>query len=462
MKPQLEFTGRDTAARREILMTRSYWRFLIAGAAIASMAGLALPAMAAPPSDWSAVPTRTVKLFYPGQSSYDWLLSSEHKRADKKVAEGDACTKCHEDEETDLGNTLVSGERLEPAPIEGKNGTIDLATQVAYDAENAYFRFQWKTHMDRPGQMHDYIRFDGEKWVFMGGPRSSEKVRSGEEPALYEDRLAIMVDDGSVQNFAAQGCWLSCHNGMRDMPDEAGADAVKAHALLGDAGLKEKDVRKYLPVSRTDMPPSWDKTKSAEEIAKIKVAGGFVDLMQWRAARSNAIGMADDGYVLEYRLSDDGKGPFGWNVDRKTMTPKYMFDASKVGMKSLTVADIGDTGKPFAMINGENAAPYDPNAGWKEGDVLPGRLLSRADAKGSAADNGDVKGSWKDGMWTVVFTRRLNTGHPEDDKILEVGKAYTFGFAVHDDNVTTRFHHVAFPLSIGFGAKGDIEATKVN
>jgi hypothetical protein len=207
---------------------------------------------------------------------------------------------------------------------------------------------------------------------------------------------------------------------------------------------------------------SWDKTKSPEEIAKIKAAGGFVDLMQWRAARSNPVDMADDGYVLEYRLSDGGKGPFSWNVDRKTMIPKYMFDASKVGMKSITVADIGDPTKPFAMIREENAVAYDANAGWKEGDVLPGRLLSRADAKDSAADNTDVKGSWQGGTWTVLFTRRLDTGHPEDDKILKIGNAYTFGFAVHDDNVTTRFHHVAFPLSIGFGAKGDIEATKVN
>jgi hypothetical protein len=112
------------------------------------------------------------------------------------------------------------------------------------------------------------------------------------------------------------------------------------------------------------------------------------------------------------------------------------------------------------MIREENAVPYEPD-GWKENDVLPGRLLSRADAKGSAADNNAVKGVWENGAWTVVWARRLNTGHPEDDKILQEGKSYTFGFAIHDDNVTTRFHHVGFPLQIGFGAKGDIEATKV-
>ena len=55
----------------------------------------------------------------------------------------------------------------------------------------------------------------------------------------------------------------------------------------------------------------------------------------------------------------------------------------------------------------------------------------------------------------------MNTDHPGDDKVLEEGKSYNFGFAVHDDNVTTRFHHVAFPLSIGFGVAGDIRALKL-
>jgi len=436
---------------------------LVLGSGVAALLALGNPVstMADPPQDWSSIPIHTVKLFYPGQGGYDWLRSPDHKRAYQKVKRGDACVSCHEGEEQDIGNLIVSGERLEPAPISGKNGWVDLNVQVAYDAENAYFRFQWKTKMDRPGQMHDYVRFDGEKWSSYGGPRSSKDVRSGAQPPLYEDRLALMVDDGSVPLFQQQGCWLTCHRGMRDMPDEPSKDAVEAHPLLGKDGLNESDVRKYLASSRTDEDASWDKVKSAEEIAQIKADGGFLELMQWRAARSNPVGMADDGYVLEYRLSDEGKGPFSSNVDSKTKTPKYMFDESKTGVKSITVTDIGDPSKPYAVIRETNAAPYDPNAGWKTDDVLPGRLLSREDAKGSAADNGDVKGEWKDGTWTVVWTRKMNTGHPEDDKILEVGKSYTFGFAVHDDNVTTRFHFVGFPLSIGFGAEGNIQATKL-
>ena len=112
----------------------------------------------------------------------------------------------------------------------------------------------------------------------------------------------------------------------------------------------DADIRKYLASTRTDAAASWDKTKSQEEIAKIKAAGGFLDLMQWRVNRSGPVGMADDGYVLEYRNFDEGKNPFSWNIDRKTMTPLNMFDAAKVGAKALRAEDIGNPAKPGAII----------------------------------------------------------------------------------------------------------------
>lgn len=62
-------------------------------------------------------------------------------------------------------------------------------------------------------------------------------------------------------------------------------------------------------------------------------------------------------------------------------------------------------------------------------------------------------------MWTVVWVRKLDTGHPGDDKIMKVGGVYTVGYAVHDDNITTRGHHVSWPLTLGIGAKADIQAT---
>lgn len=104
--------------------------------------------------------------------------------------------------------------------------------------------------------------------------------------------MTIMIDDGKVPLFAQQGCWLTCHNGQRDMPKQFTGDEVKSNALL--TAIKKGDVRKYLPATRTD-PSDWKTGKSVEEITKIKAAGGFVDLIQWRAHRSHAVGMADDG-----------------------------------------------------------------------------------------------------------------------------------------------------------------------
>ena len=51
------------------------------------------------------------------------------------------------------------------------------------------------------------------------------------------------------------------------------------------------------------------------------------------------------------------------------------------------------------------------------------------------------------GMWTVVFSRPLNSDVPGDVP-LEPGKTYTVGFAIHDDYADARFHHVTLDTSL--------------
>ncbi len=427
---------------------------LIAMSIAAMFAG---PALAVDPAtvNWNSVPAKTLTLFYPGQSTYQWLRSSDHPGA-QMVTGGGACLTCHKGTEEKLGNKLVKTNKLEPTPVEGKNGVIQLSFQVAYDNENAYFRAQWKTRNNYAGEAHPFVRFDGKQWKPYGFPKLDAVAQKGEQPGIYEDRFSIMIDDGGVPGFGNQGCWLTCHNGERDNPKVATTAEVQANPLY--QALKQNDVRKYLPSTRTDPLASWDKGKSPDEIAKIKAAGGFLDLMQWRAHRSNPVGMADDGYVLEYRLSDAGGNPFGSNVDPKTHEPRFMYDEKKVGKKALTADDIRKM--PTALIREQNAVPFDPNAGWKEGDLIPEYVLNKEGAKGSGADNNQVKGVWKDGAWTVVWARKLNLANP-DDKALKEGKVYNFAFAVHDDNITTRGHHVSFPVTVGFGAKAAIEAIRL-
>src|SRR3990167_6824420 len=92
--------------------------------------GLALiaagPAFAAEPPkvDWSKVPAKVVKLFYPGQASYQWTRSADHKKADKKVQAGTACLECHEGEEADIGDKIAAGKRHETLKLDGKAGTV--------------------------------------------------------------------------------------------------------------------------------------------------------------------------------------------------------------------------------------------------------------------------------------------------------------------------------------------------
>lgn len=410
--------------------------------------------------DWGAIPHRAVMLFYPGQSSYQWLRGEGHGPGAAAVRGGVACAACHAGQEAALGGRISAGGALEPTPIAGKPGTIELHVQAAHDAERLYMRMQWKTQADRPGDVHELLRYNGQRWEVFGGPRSKAEVRSGTMPPFYEDRLAIMLDDGKVPQFAQQGCWLACHTGQRDMPGQPTAQQVRAHPVIGQL-LGQSDVRKYLPDSREAGSAAWDATRSPADIARLKEAGVFLDLMQWRGARSNPIGMGDDGYVLEYRLSDAGAGPFASNVDRATQAPRFMFDPARTGFRALSLDQAQARSKPNALIREENAVPYDPGHAWQVGDLLPSRVLSRADARGSAADLRHVVGQWEAGTWTVIWVQPLNTGHPADDKRLRPGGRYTVSFSVHDDSVTTRFHHVSFPLTLGLGVEGDIAAVKL-
>ena len=411
-------------------------------------------ALAADPAqiDWSKVPASPVVLFYPGQSSHEWLLT-KHPGADA-VKSGTACVSCHKDAGKSLGERIVKGGALEPTPVKGKNGSVDLNVQAAYDAANLYLRLQWKTLNAYPGSEHQYLRYDGKEWKVYGYPKLDKVVQEGKQPAIYEDRMSVMIDDDKVPGFGKQGCWLTCHEGQRDMPKQFTAAEVKANPLL--AAIKKRDVRKYLPATRND-PTDWKSGKSVEDIAKLKADGAFVDLIQWRAHRSHAVGMADDGHVLEFRNSDAGKDMFSGNADAATHQPKFMWDEKKVGYKSITAEQLRK-GDHF-LIRERNAVPFDPNAGWKEGDLIPDYVVSREDAKGSAADN-KALASWKDGLWTVVIVRPLGLTN-SDDKTLKEGGVYNVGFATHDDNITTRGHYVSFVRTLGIGAKADIQAIKL-
>ena len=246
---------------------------------------------------------------------------------------------------------------------------------------------------------------------------------------------------------------------MNDTGDDR-QDEVAAHPVIGQLyqkfGIKNRQVRKYLPDSRAD-PEDWAAVKAAGDLKALRQAGAFLDLIIWDAALTNPGGFATDFNVLEMKQVDDGESALLPN-GKMLGGPAYMFDAGKVGHAALTEADLRDQGKARHLIVGSNSVPFDP-AAIKDGDLLPAHVIDLGKASGSAHDVDYAKGEWKDGVYTVVLRRKLDTGHPDDDIALKVGEIYTFGFSIHDDAAGKRAHHVSLPVTVSIGpGKADIQA----
>lgn len=434
---------------------------------LTAMTGLALAASGtvlaadATKLKWDGVPKTEIVLFYPGQTTQEWMTSAAHKAGATGVNEGKNCIACHEGEEADLGKNVLAKKALEPNAIAGKPASVKLTVQAAYDKEYFYLKASWPTNLKEAGAFHNYKAFKGGKWVTYGSNRTDKDVKSGAAKVSYEDRFNFMFGDtkGTVANFTNQGCWVTCHNSMRDAPNEPTKEQVEAHPVLGKAGMKKSDIRKYLPETRTaiDAAGGWDKLKDKAALDALMAKGAFLDLWQARAYRSITVGKADDSHVFEYRNFDKGKKPFDANWDGEKKQPKFMFDPARNGGKvALTEAQFRDPKAP--KLDNSNSVPFDA-AKVKEGDVLPSFILNTK--TDGSADDLDASGKWENGVWTMYVWRRLDTKQ-KDDVALAVGQTYPVGFAVHDDNVTTRFHYVSLPLKLSLGKKeGHVNAVEI-
>jgi hypothetical protein len=442
--------------KRILLLARRYIVALLSGLSLVS-----LPSGAAEVGsiDWSSVPTSKPRLFYPGQSSYEWLRIEDHKKASKEVQDGEACLKCHKGEQKSLGEILTQEGPLEPDPIEDKNGYKRLKVQAAHDDAYLYLRFSWSSDGDGIGDQGNYIRFDGEQWQWYGNHRQHGTVIDEEQPAIYPDRLGIMIGDGRVPLYPEQGCWMTCHDSMTGMAEEADEDEVAEHPVIGQLykafGVVNRTVRKYIPQSRSE-GTDWAAVKSESELTELRSQGAFLDLIIWDAALTNPGGFAADFNVLELKQVDAGTSPLLPN-GKMLGGPEFMFDSAKVGFRVLTEADLADATKTKHLVVGSSAAPIDGE--FQEGDILPAHIIDVGAADGSAADINYAQGAWQDGTYTLTLRRKLDTGHPQDDLIMQPGGIYTFGFSIHDDAAGKRAHHVSFPVTVSIGSgKADIQA----
>ena len=293
--------------------------------------------------DWSKVPVKQVKVFYPGQASWDFLRGQDHGTGAAPVKTiSKACADCHvgENGEYDINaNKIITGELmrskskepLEPQGMAGAPGFKDVSMQAAYDANNLYLRFQWE------------------------GAGASVA-----DPALEKDdkvdRISIQIAD-KIKTFRLYGCFITCHDDEEGMPENRGSEVT----LYG-----------YY---------TRDKNGNVVDQGKLDgyhSKGQFMDLIEAYFAGNDV--KSGDMYVLDKRHDD------------------------------------------------------------KNNDV-------------------SASGSFADGKYTVVLSRKLNTGD-KDDIMLEDGKEFSLAIAIHDNKNHERRHYVSFPLSVGLSAAADVTAQK--
>ncbi|WP_293647835.1 NapC/NirT family cytochrome c [Thiolapillus sp.] len=263
-----------------------------AGAASGGEAAAASPAAAAGEGfgvNWDNAPEREITLFYPSQTSIEWVLNGrDHGGARPFVKGGDRCFTCHDKETADMGKKMVTGEKAEETPIPGKRGSIPVKVQAAHDADNLYLRFEWE------GTDHVPVPF----------------VEGGKMDPENPMKIAFMLATDDVEFADRAGCWGTCHHDARNMPhapDQATLDASEAAKVID---LKN-GVTKYLKESRTKIEVKgrrgkkrggWDKLKSPEEISELLKSGIFMDLMRYKSGK----GETENGYVLEQRHMSGG------------------------------------------------------------------------------------------------------------------------------------------------------------
>ncbi len=136
------------------------------------------------------------------------------------------------------------------------------------------------------------------------------------------------------------------------------------------------------------------------------------DMWHWKAFRSNTLGLAHD------KMTNISADPVkrAYKVTAKNGRTLYIQRPSDAGTKLYTT-------KRYSK---------------KEQDSMPKYILAD-NPEGSVSDV-KAKGVWRNGVWTVEITRKLNTGH-SDDVVFAQGKAVKGGIAIFnrtgDDDHTT-------------------------
>jgi nitrate/TMAO reductase-like tetraheme cytochrome c subunit len=239
--------------------------------AVAKPAASASKAAKASSINWAAIPAKEIGVFYPGQASMEWILGRDHggKRSFEK---GDRCIDCHGEEIADIGQKIVSGEKLEDQLIPGKRGSIPVHVKAAHDGKNLYLQFAWEDDAHHPAPFVE------------GGKMDKDNAM----------KIAFMLATDKVEYADRAGCWGTCHADLNAMPFAPAS----------------QNVTKYIKESRTDIEikgrndaplGGWDKRKSQAELDAEFSAKHLMDIVRYKSGTQKV----EDGHILADRVMNE-------------------------------------------------------------------------------------------------------------------------------------------------------------
>ncbi len=474
----------------------------------------------------TAGPPTRVTAFFPAQANLQWLAADIQDYDHPVAGEGsttahpggalsEPCANCHADDglaphPRELGQRLVDAS----TDVPDKRPYVDLDLRAAFDDQFLYLQASWTSDRPRPGITHQHFHFDGDEWEGLSAPKDADNPTPDDldEGNIfdYEDRFAVMLapkdqgiyafGDDEGPSFDDIGCAVGCHASMRNMPEKPDAQQVADHGYLGDAGLGNDDVRHYLLDSRhddarLDADGAWAAIDTDYDAEQSRQDGRFLDLWQYRAARSAAMYGASNDYVMEYRHSGATGDNYWFNQSPSDQADDahelhfddqnhqwlnandepvdvsdyaWMYDAHITGFHALHTDAIDEQSRDIkaswaartpliAEGPDRNAVPLDQEV-LDDGDLITRRVLRHASGTRARVH---AFSHWQPltQRYTVTLRRPLTPDDGDHDlQPLLNGHPVTAGFAVFDDHASNRYHHITFPQSIGPDNDADIRA----
>ena len=282
------------------------------------------------------------------------------------------------------------------------DGKTTVKIKSQYDGENVYFVATW----DDPTQS-----IERGPWVYENG----KWVKKGYD-THYEDKFAMQWNiNDTIKGFnelkgEKAGCMVSCHA----------------------TGIFDEKTGKEIKKKYNNAP------------------GELSDMWHWKLVRTND----NQGKDKPGQFHDQYTDATPYKAPDGTITPAAGRKGDP-GNKEYTDNTVGETGKegymPKVVVDGQPAVSkyvivdgidkvksFDPMAPAKEGDVIPGLIAYKM-----TGDNGNItaKGLWKDGKWTLEWSRKLVTGSQYDVAFDDLKKTYYFGVAGFDNSQIGHAYH---------------------